>query len=337
MKPVRHSLILLSFLLILSCSNQTTQTETSSTDTIAVTKAVEESLGLVAVETPIDLDATKRTIEQNKQNLPNVTGNLKDFKAFVQSLDDRNLYTISSTAAYLKIFLKKADVADRDSSHLYFQRTFYIAINTQTDSLNNKYPKSIREIEMNGLESTPKNLQEYFSLFGAGLFMSEGMVYLDVLPEYFSSIFKDYVSPALSEYLAIRELELAEGFSEDAGLLISFEQVYERVLRWEKLVAANPDFILIDWANNYWETYLESLLTGMDNSRVFNFEGELKPEIKQLYESIVKKGPETKSGEIIIGYYNRLEADDFKYSEDLDEYLKSQGLNSMLGIQPHSR
>jgi hypothetical protein len=336
-KSASFLFVLLSCWLILSCSNQTTQTKASSTDTIAVMKEVDESSGQETIESPVDLKATKRIIDQNKQKLSNVTGSFKDFKTFVQSLDDQSLYTISSTADYLRIFLKKADVRDRDSSYLYFQRVFYLAVNTQTDALRTNYPKSIKEIEMNGLEAASKNIQEYFSLFGAGLFMSEGMVYLDVLPDYFSELFKDHVSPALSEYLAIRELELAEGFSEDAGLVISFEQVYQRVLRWEKLVQENPDFILVDWASNYWETYLETLLTGMDNSRVFDFEGELKPEIKQLYELIVEKGYETKSGAIIRGYYNRLGADDFKYSEDLDEYLKSQGLNSMLGIQPHSR
>ena len=95
---------------------------------------------------------------------------------------------------------------------------------------------------------------------------------------------------------------------------------------------------MVDNSQQYYETYLETLLTGMDNSRVFDFENErLTSEVKKLYESVIKSGPNTKSTEIIKGYYNLLAENDFKYSTKVNDYLKKNGLSSMLGVQPDSR
>ncbi len=167
--------------------------------------------------------------------------------------------------------------------------------------------------------------------------MSEGTYYLDVKANYFSGIFSGKVSDALSEYLNLRSRELNEGFSEDAGLRISFKSDYERVLGWEAFLTKYPSSPLIGQAKYYFETYLETLLTGMDNSRVFDENETLIPEIKDLYESIVESDSKGKSTQIIKAYYNLLRQNKFKHSESLDKYLKEQGLNSMLGIQPHTR
>ncbi len=168
--------------------------------------------------------------------------------------------------------------------------------------------------------------------------MTEGTYYLDVLPDYFHSIFKGHVSKGLNSYLDQRNKELAEGFSEDAGLRISFNQVYERVVAWENIIQENPHFILSDDADYYYKTYLETLLTGMDNSRVFDGDDrKLNPEIQKLYESIIQSAGNSKSKSIISEYYSIASKNDFKYSEQLDACLKKYDLHTMLCVQPHTR
>ena len=289
-------------------------------------------------ETPIDLDKAKQKIEENKAKFKSITGDFQDFKTLTQGLNKFDLYTISTTADYLRVFLPKANQSDKDSTYLYFLQTFYRAVNNLTDSLSIKFPETMKKMEEGKEDVQTKNLEEYLSLFGAGIFMTEGMFYLDVDHDYFLSIFDKQVSNGLNAYIIQRKQELIEGFSEDAGLMIPFDKVYERVLKWEQIVAKNPNFLMMDQSRYYYETYLETLLTGMDNSRVFDFEGErLTPEVKKLYESVIKSGPNTKSTEIIKGYYNLLADNDFKYSDKVDDYLKKSGLSSMLGVQPHSR
>lgn len=334
---MKRVLYLLLGLLILGCSNSRQPADSvnlQSEDSIADNSQRE----LTVSEIPIDLEKAKRKIEENKTKLNNITGDFQEFKTFTQSLNKSDLYTISTTADYLRAFLPKADQVYKDSTYLYFLRTFYGTVNNLTDSLNIKFPETMKKLEENKEDIQTQNFQEYLSLFGAGLFMTEGMFYIDVEPDYFLGIFDKHVSNGLNAYLIQRKVELIEGFSEDAGLIISFDQVYDRVLKWEQIVIENPNFLMVDDSRQYYETYLETLLTGMDNSRVFDFEGErLTPEVKKLYESVIKSGPSTKSTEIIKGYYNLLAENDFKYSDKLDDYLKKQGLSSMLGIQPHSR
>lgn len=333
---MKRVLLFLSVTSLLGCGNPRQSGDSNSLqskDSITDNSQQDQTL----TEIPIDLEKAKQKIEENKAKLA-ITGDFQEFKTFTQGLNKFDLYSISTTADYLKVFLPKANQADKDSTYLYFLQIFYGTVNNLTDSLSIKFPETMRKMEEGKEDTQTKNLEEYLSLFGAGVFMTEGMFYLDVEPDYFLSIFDKQVSNGLNAYLIQRKRELIEGFSEDAGLIISFDKVYERVLKWEQIVAENPNFLMVDDSQQYYETYLETLLTGMDNSRVFDFEDErLIPEVKEIYESVAKSGPNTKSTEIIKDYYNLLVESDFKYSDKVDDYLKKNGLSSMLGVQPHSR
>lgn len=330
---MKRVLLFLSVTLLLGCGNPR---QSDDRDGLQLEDSVTDNSQLD--QTPIDLDNAKQKIEENKAKFTSITGDFKEFKTFTQSLNKFDLYTISTTADYLRVFLPKANQVDKDSTYLYFLQAFYGTVNNLTDSLSIKFPETMKKLEEGKEDIQTRNLEEYLSLFGTGIFMTEGMFYLDVDPDYFLSIFDKQVSNGLNAYLIQRKQELIEGFSEDAGLIISFDKVYDRVLKWEKIVTENPNFLMVDDSQQYYKTYLETMLTGMDNSRVFDFEDErLTPEVKKLYESVIKSGPNTKSTEIIKGYYNLLADNDFKYSDKVDDYLKKNGLSSMLGIQPHSR
>lgn len=289
-------------------------------------------------DTQIDLIDAKRKIEEGKLKLATGGGSFQDFKALTLRLNKFDLFTISRTADYLRVFLPRISQPDRDSTYLYFVRTFYGVVNNLSDSLSIKFPRAMNALEEGREGSQTRDLREYLRLFGVGIFMTEGVYYLDVEHDYFLSIFEKQVSNGLKAYLVQRNHELNEGFAEDGGLIISLDKVYDRVLKWERIVSENPGFLMLDDSRQYYRVYLETLLTGMDNSRVFDLEnGELYPEVKELYEFVVKSGPKTQSTEIIQGYYTLLAENGFRYSEKLEDYLSKNGLKSMLGVQPHWR
>lgn len=328
----KASLLLLS-LLTLGCGSPKTDSESSPAKDTVMTGTPS-----AATEVPIDLQKAKQKIADNKASLPAITGDMHELKTYIQSLDPSDLFTIAATADYISVFLAKAKPEDRDSAYIYLQNTFYSAVNSLTDSLYSRYPVTMKKMEENKSDRQTQDFEEYLKLFGVGLFTTEGMYYLDVDPDYFLTIFDKKVSKGLNDYLVQRRQEMIEGFSEDAGLVITFEQVYDRVVKWEKIIHDNPRFIMSESASRFYETYLVTLLTGMDNSRVFDFENErLLPEVKMLYEAIIKSGPQTKSTEIIKGYYQLLAANDFKHSPRADDYVQSLDLGSMLGVQPHTR
>jgi hypothetical protein len=168
--------------------------------------------------------------------------------------------------------------------------------------------------------------------------MSEGIDYLDVLPDYFYDSFSNRVSASVKQYLFIRKTELAQGFTEDTGLLISFDELYKRVKRWEKFLNDYPNTVYRAQAEDNYTTYLETLLTGMDNSRIFDFDKNvLLPEVKTIYEKAMTDGPNSKTAKIITDYYNFLGRHDFKENDSIPKFLSEHKLSTMLAVQPDNR
>lgn len=332
---MRMTLISLIILLSIGCNNKSADESDDNKSSIIDTLSKKTK---TLFEESIDLTAARQKISATQQKLPSTAGAFAELQTFTRQLNPYDLYTIATTADYLRDFLPKASEADQDSAYLHFVQMFYRVINNRTDSLSLKYPTIMKVLEKYESNSGTRAFEEYLSLFGVGLYMTEGMYYLDVLPDYFYSIFDGHVSKGLNAYLEQRSKELAEGFSDDAGLRISFNQVYERVVAWENMIQEYPHFVMSADADYYYKTYLETLLTGMDNSRVFEIEsGKLDPEIQKLYESIIHSDIDSKSKTIINEYYAILTKNNFKYSEQLVACMKKYDLSTMLGVQPHTR
>ncbi|MCF8373627.1 MAG: hypothetical protein K9H64_18545 [Bacteroidales bacterium] len=121
-------------------------------------------------------------------------------------------------------------------------------------------------------------------------------------------------------------------------MLISFDQLADRVVTWENYINKYPTAFNKGEAEYYYQTYLETLLTGMDNTRVFDLEDVyVRPDIRELYKQYIEKNPNRKSTEIIDNYYKFIEKHDFRYNDSIDLFLKNYNLSSMLGVQPHLR
>jgi hypothetical protein len=330
---MRNLLLTGLLFLAISCTQKTSEQTNSPESTDTLVKDTKS-----AIDESINLTAARQRISATQQKLPPTTGALAELQTFTRQLNPYDLYTIATTADYLRDFLPKASEADQDSAYWHFVQMYYRVVNNRTDSLSHKYPTIMKVLEKYETNSSTRAFEEYLSLFGVGLYMSEGMYYLDVLPDYFYSIFDGHVSKGLNAYLEQRSKELAEGFSNDAGLRISFNQVYERVVAWENIIQEYPHFVMSVDADYYYKTYLETLLTGMDNSRVFDIEtGKLDPEVQKLYESIIHSDGDSKAKTIVSEYYGVLSKNDFKYSEQQEACLKKYDLSTMLGVQPHTR
>ena len=273
----------------------------------------------------------------NHQNLKVIKGDLKSFKTYLDKLDNDSLTSIPYALDYIKTCIS-SDNTDLDSIFLLFNIKFYTITNRLSDSLDTKYNfltvqlyKDSNTVELNSFKNN-------LATCGLAIFSSEGMYYLDVIPDFFYANFKNRVSEGVAEYLNIRKDELEQGFSEDAGMLISFSELYGRVKRWENFTNKYPKTLYSEDANSYYLTYLETLMTGMDNSRVFDFEqNSLMPEIKSLYESIMKESSESPTTKIISSYYAFLARHDFKENDSIQIFLEANDLSTMLAVQPDTR
>lgn len=238
----------------------------------------------------------------------------------------------------IKRCISSLNESDKDSVYILFNNVFYTTANALTDSLETEYSGVLKKIGKDGNDFETKDFKKCLDICGLTLLMTEGTYYVDVKSEYFYDLFKNKVSPALDDFLKIRSKELKQGFSEDAGLLINFDDLYGRVINWEDFMAKYPHFFMKDLAQNYYDVYLSTFLSGMDNSRPFDMESEiLLPDMKKLYEKIIGRNDSKKSSIIISEFYDLLKTTDFKQPDNLEKFLKDRGLYTMLGVQPHTR
>ena len=88
-----------------------------------------------------------------------------------------------------------------------------------------------------------------------------------------------------------------------------------------------PDFFLKKEVEENQKLYLSTLLTGIENTPVFDYDNQvLLPEIKSLYEAIIAKNENRKSTGIITNYYNLLKENEFKQTETIDKFMKENNL-----------
>lgn len=263
---------------------------------------------------------------------------LKSIQRQFFAYKDYGIVSIPIAEKIIRHCITSLNVSDKEAVYRLFISLIDKAVNEFNDSFEENYASLIEKLNSDVNDIEVRDFKKCLNLCGLSLLNSEGMYYVDAKYNYVYNLFKKEASPALREFLAIRSEELRQGFSDDAALLISFEDLYLRVISWEDFMKKYPDFFLKDHAKNYYEGYLSTLLSGMDNSRVFDYEDDkLLPEIKALYERIIAKNEDRKSTKIITAYYEYLKTIDFKYNESIEKYLKDNELFNMLGVQPDTR
>jgi hypothetical protein len=323
---MQHSLVIVSLsILIVSCSS-------SVQDKKGALSSNGKPWDYLLKEKSVD-----KLVEENHLALLRKTGDLKSFKQYLNLLDTGNLVSIAYALDYIKTCIPADDV-DRDSICFLFNTHFFKIANRFSDLLETRYKYLTDVMEKKSSTDTLKYLADNLTHCGADIYSTEGIYYLDMLPDYIYDNFKNRVSDGVREYWLIRKGELKEGFSDDASMLISFAQLYLRVKRWENFLEKYPNTVYTNEAHFCYDTYLETLMTGMDNTRVFDFDSNtLKPEVKFIYEGIIAEKPVTRTTEIITAYYNFLSRHNFKDNDSIKPYLQSIHHSSMIGVQPPTR
>jgi len=169
---------------------------------------------------------------------------------------------------------------------------------------------------------------------GAILSWSEGSCYIDEKPDYLYNIFKSRISNEMTEYLRISSKEIKEGFLNDGGLTISFENLYERIITWENFINKYPEFLLKKEVEDNYSKYLSTFFSGSDNTPIYEYEpAKLLPEIKKIYEKIIAKNESRKSTKEVTAFYNKLKKNNFIRLEENNQNLPETNNTPTLTIE----
>jgi hypothetical protein len=182
-------------------------------------------------------------------------------------------------------------------------------------------------------EQVADALQKALNPHGIELMFSEGMPYADISNDYLLRIFGLVLSPAMGEYLNLCKAEQKAPYLEDAGLLVSWDKYSDRIITWEKLLSAHPDFVWYEEARQRHSSYLDIFLTGVDNTPIFDEGHVLIPEVKKSYQRFLQLYAGTKSAEFLRDYYKVLEETEFRNGPLVEEFLRMHKVDSILTRQ----
>lgn len=244
--------------------------------------------------------------------------NLNDFKQYANELDKTKLSSVKSLASVLNRMVEgKSNKCI--SSFLGEFKHFY-------DQSLHAYQRKekIGDIVFPN-EAKEKLLRPKLSTVGWNLLMSEGTYYIGETGTWIQQQFGPILPPDWKTYFDQRALEIKEKFAEDAGLLISWENLRKRISFWESFLGKYPNFPLSNEINRYISIYIRTFLTGMDNSPITRdfTSNMLRKDIRDSFENFLKENRNSRYYSIVKKYYNILNKNSFIVTDDLKKYLNS--------------
>ncbi|MDQ6527785.1 hypothetical protein [Flavobacterium sp. LHD-85] len=151
--------------------------------------------------------------------------------------------------------------------------------------------------------------------------IGEGYVEIEPLHDFYYTIFKDYVTGDYKDYLHLKSEENKTLYSADAGLVISFKDLGDRVISWENFMTKYPDSKLIASVKEEYKNYQMDYLVGQDNTPTAERatdENYIYPENIQEFNRFMKKYPKSPTVPLI-----NLFMENFK-SESIFDLLRAE-------------
>ena len=147
--------------------------------------------------------------------------------------------------------------------------------------------------------------------------IGEGMVTIRELPHLYYDVFKDYVTDDYKEYLKIWAKDDEELYQADAGLSISFEELGDRIARWENFLNKYPNSTLKPKVTALLNSYREDYLLGMENTPTLdggydNIPITVDEEAKKEYDRFMKKYPNSPTVELIKYFLENYQNDNIQ-------------------------
>lgn len=171
-------------------------------------------------------------------------------------------------------------------------------------------------------EDSIKNLLlEAFSN-GYKLSVSEGMYYFEIDYDKILKDFGRYSSDKVAGYLEIMAAESNKHFASDAALIISLDELANRIIKAEKYIESYPDFNQIQHVKQLHNYYLKAYLIGLNNTPLFDYEtGKAKDTFLKSYENTIAEQSGTKLAGIMDEYLVLLKKSDYNRSEEIMNFV----------------
>lgn len=170
--------------------------------------------------------------------------------------------------------------------------------------------------------------QRFFRARGLILNASEGTFWLTEDPGALLQRLGGFLTRPMQRYLEIKAQE-AGGYESDGGLYISWDELADRIVRWEAFLEANPSFARWDslWnaAQAWYDRYLSAYVQGLENTPLFDSPppDTLLGEVRASYERLLARHGETQVARFVRGLLDVLQSTGYRDGPERERYLRA--------------
>ncbi|MBM7853865.1 hypothetical protein JOC37_000230 [Desulfohalotomaculum tongense] len=149
----------------------------------------------------------------------------------------------------------------------------------------------------------------------------EGELYPIIDYEYFKK-YIPYLPEDMIAYIEVMSLESNKPMANDAGLVISWDQLAYRTLKADRFLLKYPESARQKQMADLYMMYLGAYMHGLDNTPIFDWETKkLSSEVLNSYQKTISQHKETGTAQIISEYLQLIEKNNFK----IDHKILDQG------------
>ena len=153
--------------------------------------------------------------------------------------------------------------------------------------------------------------------------MGEGVIDFEVSAARLLAWLGRFTTPAMQDFLRMQALQQSAPVASDAALLITADQLAERMRDAELYLAKYPSSAAHPHVLWLYRVYLAMYLAGIDNSPVFDLAtGRLLLEMRKSYERYAAAHAQTESGRAVTEYLRLLKASGYRRNGKVDDYLR---------------
>lgn len=162
--------------------------------------------------------------------------------------------------------------------------------------------------------------------------VGEGFAEIRFKPYHYYNLFKGKVTEDYENYLRIEAKENTVLFAADAGLNISFKELGDYLLNWEKFLKAYPESALLEKARSHYQDYGYTYLMGMDNTPTFEFsDGKLYNDNRREFKRFIAQNPDSDFTRIVKAFLAKF--DQKATFDELQQFARKE-LNIVIKEEP---
>ena len=180
----------------------------------------------------------------------------------------------------------------------------------------------ILSIDEDKLSKTSKKFIEDAENSGFKIVGEEGNLYLVLESSFLKEGIINNLDSLSKEYLNLYCYDTDNRCCSDGAFVISKSEIVNRIYQWGELAKKVRDKAYFRFAKGYFDSYLDYLYVGLDNSPAFGWDnGEFDQESLEAMEILVSNQPQSLAAKEFNTFMGLLKESNMKKSKEIEEYI----------------